>query len=82
MFKIEWKEGAIRQLRKFEPILSKRIFKKISELKQNPFAKEIKRLRGERAFRLRVGNYRIIFDLDAENKIITILRWEHRKNIY
>lgn len=82
MFKIEWKEGAIRQLEKFDFVLSKRIFKKVSDLKQNPFSKEIKKLKGERAFRLRVGDYRIIFDLDIKNKIITILRLGHRRNIY
>ena len=81
-FRLEWKEGAIRQLEKLEPILSKRIFKKVSELKQDPFTKEIKRLKKEKAFRLRIGNYRVIFDLDVKNKVIIILRLGHRKNIY
>ncbi len=82
MFTIEWKEGAIRQLEKLQPLLSKRILKKVLELKENPFSKDIKRLKGEKAFRLRVGDYRILFDIDLNKKSITILRMGHRKNIY
>lgn len=82
MFRLEWKEGAIRQLDKLQSFLSKRIYKKVSELSQNPFSKDIKRLKGEKAFRLRIGDYRVIFDIDIKNRIITILRLGHRKSIY
>lgn len=82
MFNIEWKEGAIRQLEKLQPLLSKRILNRIEELKEDPFSKDIKKLKGETAFRLRVGDYRIIFDMNYSNRLITILRLGHRKNIY
>ena len=82
MFNIEWKEGAIRQLEKLQSLLSKRILNKIEELKDNPFLKDIKKLKGEEAFRLRVGDYRVIFDMNYKNNLITILRLGHRKNIY
>ena len=82
MFNIEWKEGAIRQLEKLQSFLSKRILNKVEELKDNPFLKDIKKLKGEEAFRLRVGDYRVIFDMDYKNNLITILRLGHRKNIY
>ena len=82
MFDLEWKEGAVNQLQKFDLILSKRIYKKVEELKINPFTKDIRRLKGEEAFRLRIGDYRVLFDVDRKNKRITILRLGHRKNIY
>ena len=82
MFNLEWKEGAIKQLQKLDFILSKRIFKKVEELKPNPFSKNIKRLKGDGAFRLRIGDYRIIFDIDRKKGLITILRLGYRKNIY
>ena len=82
MFTIKWKEGAIRQLDKLQPLLSRRILKKVADLREDPSSKGIKRLKGEKAFSLRVGDYRIIFDLDMKNEIITILRVGHRKNIY
>ncbi|MCK4647780.1 type II toxin-antitoxin system RelE/ParE family toxin [Candidatus Pacearchaeota archaeon] len=82
MFKVEWKEGAIRQLEKLEIFLSRRIYKKVSELSLNPFSKGIKKLKGSDLFRARVGDYRIILEIDLSNKLITILRIGHRKNIY
>ena len=82
MFILEWKEGAINQLQKLDVNLSRRIYKKVGELKDNPFTKNIKRLKGEEAFRLRIGDYRIIFDVDRKEGVITILRLGHRKNIY
>ena len=33
-------------------------------------------------FRLRVGNFRILFDVDEENKVIYILKIGHRKEVY
>lgn len=82
MFVLEWKEGAISQLQKLDVNLSRRIYKKVDELKTDPFMKNIKRLKGEEAFRLRIGDYRVIFDVDRKNNTITILRLGHRKNIY
>ncbi|MBU0894031.1 MAG: type II toxin-antitoxin system RelE/ParE family toxin [Nanoarchaeota archaeon] len=82
MFVLEWKEGAINQLQNLDINLSKRIYKKVDDLKTNPFTKNIKRLKGEKAFRLRIGDYRVIFDIDQKKRIITILRLGHRKNIY
>lgn len=82
MFKIDWTEKSLKQLNNLNQNISSRIIKKVNELMENPFSKDIKRLKGENAFRLRVGDYRIILDIDVKNKMIYILRLGHRKNIY
>ena len=79
-FKIIWDEKAHDSLNKLEPSISKRILKKVEELSENPFSKDIKRLQGSEDFRLRVGDYRVIFFI--EQNIIHILKVGHRKNIY
>lgn len=79
-FKIIWDERAHDSLNKLEPIISRRILKKVDELSENPFFKDIKKLKGRDDFRLRVGDYRIIFCI--EKNIIQILKVGHRKNIY
>ena len=79
-FKIIWDEKAYDSLNKLELIISRRILKKVEELSKNPFSKDIKKLKGRDDFRLRVGDYRIIFYI--ENNIIQILKVGHRKNIY
>ena len=41
-----------------------------------------KRLRGRDGWRIRLGNYRTIYEIDDNKKSITILDVSHRKNIY
>lgn len=79
-FKIVWDEKAFDSLNKLEPSISRRILKKVEELSENLFSKDIKRLKGCNDFRLRVGDYRVIFFI--EQNIIQILKAGHRKNIY
>jgi mRNA interferase RelE/StbE len=80
MYNIEWKENALRELEKLESSLTRRILKKVDELSENPFSKDIKKLKGSDDFRLRVGDYRIIFFIEKD--LIQILKIGHRKNIY
>ncbi len=79
-FKIIWDEKAYDSLNKLEPSISRRIFKKVEEMAENPFSRDIKRLKGSKDFRLRVGDYRVIFSIEGE--MITILKVGHRKHIY
>ena len=80
MYSIGWKENSLNDLEKLENHVSRRIVKKVEELSENPFSKEIKKLKASKYFRLRVGDYRIIFSI--EKNMITILKVGHRKNIY
>ncbi len=77
---VEWKEHALQNIEKLEGSITKRIIKKVEELSENPFSKDIKRLKGSNDFRLRVGDYRVIFSIEKET--IIILKVGHRKNIY
>jgi mRNA interferase RelE/StbE len=79
-FTIEWKENALKDLEKLEITVSRRIYKKVDELSKNPFSLDIKKLKGSDTFRLRVGDYRVIFDIVKET--ISILKIGHRRNIY
>lgn len=80
MFNIEWKENAIKELAKLERNLSSRIYKKVNSLKENFNSVDIKRLQNSDLFRLRVGDYRVLFEI--EKNIIIILKISNRKNIY
>ena len=79
-FKIVWDEKAYDSLNKLEPPITRRIFKKVEEFSENPFSKDIKRLKGSNDFRLRIGDYRVIFAI--EQNTLQVLKVGHRKNIY
>lgn len=80
MFKLEWKESAIKDTKKLEKNISFRIYKKVNELKNGFQLQDIKRLKGSDEFRLRVGDYRILFSV--EGNVIIIWKVGHRRNIY
>lgn len=80
-FKVIWTNDAIKDLHKLEHFIAKRILKKTRELKSKPY-KNIKRLTALPYYRLRVGDYRIIFDIQQNRLIILIINVEHRKKVY
>ncbi len=80
MFNIQWTERALKDAEKLETNIILRISQKVDELKEDPFSKDVKRLKGETSFRLRVGDYRVIFDI--ERTTIFILKVGHRNHIY
>ena len=80
MYSIEWKENALRNLEKLDKSITSRIVKNIEEMQEDPFKKDVRRLKGSSLFRLRVGDYRVIFEI--QNATITIIKIGHRQHIY
>ena len=79
--KINIRKSAIKDLRKIDHKNKEKIHLKISELKDFPNVLNLKKLTNfEPAYRLRVGDYRILFDV-SEN-IIEIGRILHRRESY
>ncbi len=59
------------------------IINKIEELKYNPRNEKVKKLVGRNSeYRLRIGNYRVLFYIDDLEKVIKISRILHRKDAY
>ena len=79
--KIELRKSAIKDLKNISEPYKSKLHNKISELQEFPNIQNIKKLTNfEPAYRLRVGNYRILFDV-VENTII-IGRILHRQKSY
>jgi len=81
-FQIIWSESASKAFRKLDRTVAKRIFKKVSQLGENPYHFDVTKIVGEPYFRLRVGDYRVVFDIQNDTLRILILKVGHRKNIY
>jgi len=61
--------------------IAQRIFRKIQETKENPDHYWI-RLEGRTDYKLRIGDYRVIADIDHKQKLIQVTKIGHRKAIY
>lgn len=81
MYEIIFDDESIDFLNGLQKQLKKRIFNKIMSTKENPFHFFI-RLEGRDDYKLRVGDYRILADINQYLKRIEITRIGHRKNIY
>ena len=81
-FSIVWSKKASHQLEKLAFSIKKIIHQKVGELADDPYSKDVKKLRGMDYFRLRVGDYRVIFEIERNHLRILILLIGHRKNIY
>ena len=82
MHKIAYSKQALKNLRKIPVNESKRIRVKIMDYAAGPesHAHHVKRLKGRGGFRLRVGKWRVIFDLDGN--VLNVLEIGVRGNIY
>ncbi len=68
-----------KQLRRIPTNDASRISQAIDEMEINPFAGDIQKIGGEEtAWRRRVGNYRILFDIYADRKIVDITDIDRR----
>lgn len=81
MYQIELTETSKRFLKKLNRKDSEIILNKIYSIKDNPF-RFLKRLQGEKLWRLRVMDYRIVIDVIISMNKIVVIRIGHRKNVY
>ncbi len=83
-YKIIIKRQANRMLMRLNPMVRIRITEKIELLGENPDNPilDIKPLKGQKFYRLRVGDWRVIFDLQDKVKIIKIEKIKARGGAY
>lgn len=81
MYSIEITANAEKFLKKLENKDAELILRKIYELRENPF-RFLKRLQGEKLWRLRIADFRAILDVVVSGNKIVVVRIGHRKNVY
>ena len=81
MYELLYSEKALKQLRKLEKHNQQRIISSIERIRIRPES-HLKKLVGDMGWSLRVGDYRVIIDLDQGKLIITVIKVAHRKNVY
>ena len=81
MYSVEVSDKAKKFLKKIPKKDAGIILKKIYSLRENPF-RFLKRLRGQKLWRLRVLKYRTIIDVVVSRHRIIVLKISYRKNVY
>jgi mRNA interferase RelE/StbE len=81
MYELKFDKNVLNFLDKLEKEAKERIWKKLQKCKENPF-RFLEHLEDIDGYKLRIGDYRLIIDVDQKDKILNILKAGHRKNIY
>ena len=82
-YKVIFKPSVEKDLRSLSRSVVTRIFKRIDALKEDPFPRQSVKLTGaEQLYRVRIGDYRIIYGVDNNNRQVIVHYVRHRKDVY
>ena len=82
-YAVDIKPSARKELENLSDRLIARLLPKIEGLAANPRPSGCKKLRGYKdLWRIRIGDYRIVYIVDDDHKMLSVTRIAHRKDVY
>jgi len=81
-YKVIFTKSVKKDFRKIPKLDVSKILNEIEDLAKNPRSFKTKKLKGEKLYRLRVGNYRVIYDIQDNLMLIFVVKLGHRSDIY
>ncbi len=83
MYRVSLERAAERDLRRLPTRLHNRIISAIQALADEPRPSGCRKLTGaERDWRIRVGDYRIVYEIDDDAREVRVNRVRHRREVY
>jgi mRNA interferase RelE/StbE len=80
-YQVIWSERSRKNLELLGKSIASRIITKVEGISEDPFT-YVKRLQGVSLFSLRVGEYRVILDIENTKMVIFVVKLGHRSRIY
>jgi len=83
LFKIDLKRSFEQDIKKIDKQFIAKIVEIVESLSSNPFPPQSKKLKGSvSSYRLRIGDYRVIYKIETTTKLVEVFYVRHRKDIY
>lgn len=82
MYRLAFDKRVRKDMQTLPNDVQRRVLAIFDRLQDDPFTGPYKKLKGEDSYRARVGDYRIVYDVDLEERKVTVLKVAHRKDIY
>lgn len=84
MYKIQISQSALKELKQLQKPAVKKIGQLIESLAENPRPSGVKKLKGisEDLYRVRSGDYRVVYAIEDTVRIVDVRKIGHRKDIY
>lgn len=80
-WKVIWSEKSVKQLEKIDKKNAQKIYDAVLDCVEDPY-KTVIRLSNSPFYRMRIGNYRVILDLQQSKMIIFVVETDHRGQVY
>jgi mRNA interferase RelE/StbE len=82
-YTVDFTTGAAKEIRKLDAGARRRILVSIAELVTDPRPEGCKKLAGEQnAWRIRIGDYRVLYEIEDDVLTVTVVRVAHRREVY
>ena len=83
MYEVYLEHVAERDIKKLPDGIVQRVVQRLRSLSKEPRPRGCRKIvRSERDWRIRIGDYRVIYEIDDKDKAVRIMRVLHRKNAY
>ena len=84
MFDVYYSNQALKFLKHLDKVSARRILKTIEALRAKPITHDTKTVEGykEKLFRVRVGDYRILYEVDYEANKLGLIKVDKRSRVY
>jgi mRNA interferase RelE/StbE len=81
-YRVEFTPRAARDFKSLDGPVRGRIKQRIDSLADNPYPSGIRKIEGEELYRLRVSDYRILYQVKRKALLVLIVRIGHRGDVY
>lgn len=82
MYSVELLPSAARALARLDRAVQRRIARRIDRLAADPRAGAVKLRGADEVWRVRVGDYRVLYALEEQRLIVLVIKIGHRRDIY
>lgn len=82
-YEVKLSKRAVRELESLDEVMKRRVVLKLEELAEDPFPRGVVKLQGrDGVYRVRVGDYRILYEVVATERMVLIDKIDHRSGVY
>ncbi|MCM3778518.1 type II toxin-antitoxin system RelE family toxin [Microbacterium hydrocarbonoxydans] len=82
-YRVEFTTAAAKEIRQLDPPVRRRVLAGISEFERDPRPPGVRKLADfDNAWRVRVGDYRVLYEVVDDEVLVTVVRVAHRRYVY
>ncbi len=81
-YEVQIKPSAVKELKNLQEADRGRIVDRIQALAQDPRPRGYEKLTGGSRYRVRQGSHRVLYEVDDEAQIVTVVKIGHRRDVY